>query len=305
MMTPLRFVLLLAVVSTAVITGTSATRHYNIGPTWRSHTGKNESVISRYNTASCLPQYEQMIQKEPKAVISIIEKPHSLCVSPNGNFVVASYVHHGKFFIFNSCGFIIKRVMLPTGAALITDCAFTKNAIYLTDFGMKKIYKYDPTGIFQYVLAFGYRFKRIAARHNRVYTTTQESKMILAYDSSTGREAARFHTTIGNAQAIAFDKHDHLHVSSRSKTIEVFNMGGKKLSQRTYIELNVGDGLFLDDHDNTIVTDRTAPQKVLIYRPNNTLMKKLQEYDSPTGVAVGKDCSLYVADFGAGKVYIY
>ena len=61
---------------------------------------------------------------------------------------------------------------------------------------------------------------------------------------------AHLHTTVGNAQAIVFDKHDRLHVSTRSKTVEVFDVDGKKLTQRTYIELNVGDGLFLDDHNN-------------------------------------------------------
>ena len=314
-MVPLRFVLLLAIVSTMVLTGGNATPRFNLaGSTQRNPTAENGyllqaalngSLFNRYNRGPCIPRYEQMIREEPKAVITMIEKPHSVCVSPTGNFVVASYAQHGRFFIFNSCGFIIKRAKLPHGASVINDCAFTRDAIYLTDFGAKKIYKYSINGIFEKVFAFGYRFQQVAALYNRVFTTIAESKMILAYDASTGREALRFHTAIGDARGLAFDRHNHLHVSSKSNTIEVFDFEGKKLSQRTYMELNVGDGLTIDDHDNTVITDRTAPQKVLVYRPNNILLARLQEYDSPTDVAIGRDCSLYVTDYGAGKIYIY
>ena len=85
----------------------------------------------------------------------------------------------------------------------------------------------------------------------------------------------------------------------------MFTSTGHKISQRTYSQLELGDGLVIDSDYNTIIADRSTvtPQspKVLIYNNAGTLIKKIAPFLFSVDVALGYQCNyLIVADWRQG-----
>ena len=169
----------------------------------------------------------------------------------------------------------------------------------------KKILQYNRNGTYENVFTTGFQFLRLTTRNNLLYVTILLTKNVRVYDAANGNIVNHFDVTTNDGRGLAFDKDGRLHISTYGPTVEVFTSNGHKISQRTYSQLELGDGLVIDSHGNTIITDRSVatPQspKVLIYNNAGTLIKKIAPFLHTVDVALGYECNyLIVADWRQG-----
>ena len=315
----MQFLFLLNVVSTALLAETMTFGSAFTLPDRRSVNSSTNAVEEGHY--SC-PYYPAIKPKDPYAEIIFPNNRNpppnfgGVCVAPNGNFlVIPNGAWYGKhLFIMDPCGLRVKKFKLPVHAKwykgctlsglYLWDCAFTKNAIYITQLssnGRKhctepyKILKFTADGKFVKVMATGAAFLRLTTGGGYLYSTVRNSKDVLVYDMATDRQIRRFQLTSGNGRGLAFGTSGNLHVTTFSKIVEVFTNNGKKLRQTTYKELSNGDGIVIDNEDNVIIADRG---EVLVFNRANKLIKKIkppgnfQLYD----VDIGYKCTLLVVD---------
>ena len=93
----------------------------------------------------------------------------------------------------------------------------------------------------------GYEFYRLTTRKDSLlYSTIFVTKKIHAYDIATGNLKYRFAITAGEARGLAFDPRGYLHVTTGSNVVETFTFKGSKKEQKSYPELQVGEGILID-----------------------------------------------------------
>ena len=140
-------------------------------------------------------------------------------------------------------------------------CEQAEYKLFLADTVGKKILQYSKNGTYEKVFATGFKFLRMTARNNLLYSTIWVTKNVRVYDASNGNIVNHFDVTTNDGRGLAFDKDGRLHVSTYGPTVEMFTSNGHKISQRTYSELELGDGLVIDSDRNT--TDLQLLHRVL------------------------------------------
>ena len=232
--------------------------------------------------------------------------PAGICVADDGRFAVISWRRNGKFFLFHSCGKLMKAVELPRGYRNTWDCAFSGRSLYITDTGAKKIYKYSANGKFDRVIAGGESFIHIASCQGHLYVTVpiKNHKNVIAYYND--KETHRFDVP-GFAEGLMIDMNGNINIPKRvSKQVLTYTPKGKLLGATTYKEVRHVTGIAMDDVGNLLVySNYNSKSKVYVYTPCGNVVKIITGIKETYSIAIGNDGTVLVADYPVGKVYMY
>ena len=253
---------------------------------------------------TCAADYAAMNRLQPKLNLKALTFPAGICVKSDGDFVAAIWAVRTFVYMFDSCGWIKKRIELPKGTLWSTDCAFTDSNLFYAATRSRKILQYNINGTYQKDFSTGFNFLRLATRGNDLYSTIENSKNIRVYDTRNGNILRHFSTTRANARGLAFDPSGYLHVSTYGKYVELFTQDGHKFQETSLTDLHTGDGLVIDGSYYTIITDRGRRQ-LLVYNENNIIVKKIIGFSLPLDVAMGYKCGyVLLADYSAHSIYL-
>ena len=248
------------------------------------------------------PRYDQIAQ--PKQTLSV-PKPYGVCVASDGKFAVIP-VNANAFYLYYSCGKLIKIVRLPTEhRSSLIDCTFSGSNLYITGHSGKKIYKYTENGKFVKVIASGEHFLHITSCQGRLYASTERrnSKNVVSYYND--KETHRFNVP-GRPHGIVVGMDDNIYVSTFNNKVLSYAANGKLLATKTYKEIRRGDGIAMDKAGNILIADHWGSSKLLVYSPCGELIKRIGAgFRAALGVAIGNDGTVIIADYGANKVYMY
>ena len=290
--------LLLALVGSVMLTQTMATSDYE-APV-QAMQWSNTAVVQ-----NCQANYVTMDPNLPKSLIQqpgSLANPHAICVNPiNGDFLVTYWQPRTFVYLFDSCGWIKKKIELPsTARSQSCGCAFLGSKLFYSATRNKKILQFTSEGVYEKVFATGYYFIYMTTKGSRLYTSIDLTKVVRVYDTTNGNLVTHFEATSGNTRELAFDPQGYLHVATGGKTVEIFTHDGHKVHQITYPQVRIADGITIDNATYTILVDRGSKQ-VQVYNYNNLLVNRITGFNNPTGVAMGYKCGyLLVADFGRG-----
>ena len=290
--------LLLALVGSVMLTQAMATSDYE-APV---------EAMQWSNTAAvpnCQANYATMDPRLPKSLIQqpgSLTIPHAPCVNPiNGDFLVTYWQPRTFIYLFDSCGWIKKKIELPsTARSHSCGCAFLGSKLFYAATINKKILQFTSEGVYEKVFATGYKFIYMTTRGSWLYTSIWPTKAVRVYDTTNGNLVTHFETTSGDTRQLAFDPQGYLHVATWGKTVEIFTHNGHKVHQITYPQVRIADGITIDNETYTILVDRGSKQ-VQVYNHNSLLVNRITGFNNPTGVAMGYKCGyLLVADYGRG-----
>ena len=111
-----------------------------------------------------------------------ISNAHGICVAENGNFAVIPWNTAGKFYLYDSCGNLLKKVDFPSGSRGASDCAFVKNNLYIAEQTQKSLYKYTADGLFVGVVAKGEHYARFTTCNDHLYVSIARGDIIAFKD---------------------------------------------------------------------------------------------------------------------------
>ena len=89
-----------------------------------------QALACDYDRISRIPDYDNI--QEPKK-ISNIPQAHGLCVAASGDFAIIPYNMGGKFYLYHSCGKLMRVARLPNGFGRGHDCEFVQCKLYILD----------------------------------------------------------------------------------------------------------------------------------------------------------------------------
>ena len=265
-----------------------------------------------------LPNYADI--KKPKRVLHV-PHAHGICVAENGNFAVTPWNTAGKFYLYDSCGNLLKEIHFPSDSGYASDCAFVKNNLYVADQGHKRLYKYTADGLFAGVVATGEHFARFTTCNDHLYVSISRSDVIVYKDD---KEKHRINMR-GSPRGMVVDSNGKLNVGIWAKTISQYSTGpeGKCLGSKTYDNIGGIDGMAIDGAGNILIADRTSSRlqvmntspptasssaqqsRVFVYSPGGMLIKTITGFVGALDVDVGVDGTVMVADYVTNKVYMY
>ena len=249
------------------------------------------------------PRYEQITQ--PKRILSV-SRPHGICVASDGKFAAIPHNRDGNFYLFYSCGKLMKIVRLPPEhRSILLDCTFSGSNLYITGHSGRKIYKYTENGKFMKVITGGEHFLHITSCQGRLYATTERrnSRNVVSYYND--KETHRFNVP-GRPHGIVVGMDDNIYVSTFNNKVLSYAVNGKLLGTKIYKEIRRGDGIAMDKAGNILIADHWGSSKLLVYSPCGELIKRIGAgFRLPVDVDIGNDGTVMVADLGANKVYMY
>ena len=261
------------------------------------------------NTLSAVPKcaadYPRMSIANRKMFQNGSPRPHSICVRADGYFVAAVLLANRPYvYMYDTCGWIKKKIMLPNRSPAAAGCAFTSTKLFYSFHVGKKIYQFTHDGVYEKVFATGVGFMRLTTYKNLLYATIYPTKQVRAYNTATGRLVYHFETTTAAARGLAFDPAGYLHVSTWGRVIELFTYKGFKIGQRTYPQVRIADGIRIDSNHYMIIADR-GHRQVLVFTHAGLLTKRITGFSLPLDVALGYRCGyLIVADYSRGYLYL-
>ena len=233
--------------------------------------------------------------------------PHAICVkASNGDFVAAEYLaNRQSVFMYDACGWIKKRVTLPSQTSLATGCVFAGTKMFYALRSGKQILQFTSEGIYERVFATGYEFLRLTAFNDSLlYSTLRDSKIVRGYHIADGSPRYHFQTLNAYGRGLAFGPDGYLRVATAGKVVEFFTYNGVKVGQVTYSEVSLADGILVDGDYNVIIADR-GNKHVLVFSHFGVLTKRITGFDLPVDVAMGYQYkSLIVADFDRSYIYL-
>ena len=252
------------------------------------------------------PRYEEITQ--PKRILTV-PQPHGVCVASDGKFAVIPWNKNRNFYLFYSCGKLMKIVSLPLReSASLVDCTFSGNNLYVASHVAKKIYKYSENGKFKKVIATGESLQFLTSCQGRLYATTQRknSRNVISYYND--KETHRFNVPgPGSTRGIVIGTDDNLYVTTwHSNKVLSYKPNGKLLGTKTYNGLGYADGIAVDKAGNFLIVDYSNPNKLLVYSPCGELIKQIRaRFGRAVDVDIGNDGTVMVTDAGSNKVYMY
>ena len=250
-----------------------------------------------------------------------ISNAHGICVAENGNFAVIPWNTAGKFYLYDSCGNLLKKVDFPSGSREASDCAFVKNNLYIAEQTQKSLYKYTADGSFVGIVAKGEHYARFTTCNDHLYVSIARGDIIAFKDD---KETYRIKPN-GPPRGMVIDSNGKLNVGIWGQKILQYSAGPKAkcLGSRTYDNIGRIDGMAIDGAGNILIADRTASKlqvmnmspptasssaqqsQVLVYSPGGMLIKTITGFGSAMDVDVGVDGTVLVVDYHANKVYMY
>ena len=250
------------------------------------------------------PRYEEITQ--PKRILTI-PRAHGVCVASDGKFAVIPYNRNGNFYIFYSCGKLMKIARLPFGdRSNLVDCTFSGNNLYVASHTAKKMYKYTENGKFKKVIATGERFQLMTSCQGRLYVTTdrKNSRNVISYYND--KETHRLNVP-GSPRGIVIGLDDNLYVTAwHSNKVLSYKLNGKLLGTKTYKGLSYADGIAVDKAGNFLIADYSNPNELLVYSPCGELIKQFRAgFRRALDVDIGNDGTVMLTDPVTNKVYMY
>ena len=307
----LRATVLLCLVASTVLTQSLAAAKYN-GPTDDAivdyPTRSNGSINGTLRAVpTCAADYARMSIADRKMYQDASPSPHAICVrASNGDFVAAEFLaNRQSVFMYDACGWIKKKVTLPSQTSPATGCAFAGTKMFYALHSGKQILQFTSEGSYERVFATEYQFLRLTAFNDSLlYSTLRDSKMVLGYSIADGDLKFNFETVNADGRGLAFDPDGYLHVSTWGRVVEQFAYNGVKVGQVTYSQVSIADGILVDGDHNVIIADRGNKQ-VLVFSHTGALIKRITGFDLPLDVAMGYQCnSLIVADYERSYIYL-
>ena len=315
--TMLRATVLLCLVTSAVVTHSLAaidtlqdidpidnnSNDYPIDDTIDDDDGFINNTLSA--VPKCAADYPRMSIANRKIIQNGSPRPNGICVRADGCFVAAVVLANRPYvYMYDTCGWIKKKIMLPNRTPAAEACAFTSTKLFYSTYYGKKIYQFTYDGVYEKVFATGVGFSHLTTYKNLLYASIHPTKQVRAYNTATGRLVYHFETTTAKARGLAFDPAGYLHVSTGGKVIELFTYKGYKIGQRTYPQLRIADGILIDSNHYMIIADR-GHRQVLVFTHAGLLTKRITGFGLPVDVAMGYRCGyLIVADFSRGYIYL-
>ena len=286
--------LLLALVSSVMLTQTMATRN---------ESAVYDDLSTSAAVPTCQADYAKMDIKQPKLLVNYpgLGNAHGVCTNPkNGDFVVAYWQPRTFVYLFDSCGWIKRRMNLPKAMRHSASCAFSNHKLYYAATIDKQILQFNQHGTFEKVFASGFGFLFLTVRGSNLYSSIIHTRSIRVYNTANGNNINHFEVTSGTAHGLAFDPHGYLYVTKWSKVVEIFTSNGHKVHEVTYPGLTKAEGILIDSANYVIIVDRGGRQ-VLVYNYNNLLVNKIVGFRLPIDVAMGYKCGyVLVTDLGRG-----
>ena len=250
------------------------------------------------------PHYEEITQ--PKRILTV-PRAHGVCVASDGKFAVIPHNKKGNFYLFYSCGKLLKIVRLPFGdKSSLIDCTFSGNNLYVASNVAKKIYKYSENGKFRIVITTGESLQFITSCQGRLYATAwrKNSRNVISYYND--KETHRFNVP-GSPRGIVIGTDDNLHVTAwHSNKVLSYKPNGKLLGAKTYKGLRYADGIAVDKAGNFLIADYSNPNELLVYSPCGELIKQIRPgFRRVLDVDIGNSGTVIVSDYTGNKVYMY
>ena len=214
-----------------------------------------QALACDYDRISHLPVYDNI--QEPKKILNI-PQAHGLCVASSGDFAIVPYNMGGKFFLYHSCGKLMRVARFPNGFGKAVDCEFVQRKLYITDVSGRKLYKYSANGDFLQVIAQGEHFHYMTSCKGHLYITLgkHHKRNVIVYYND--KETHRFDVP-GWLRDIAVGTDNNIYISAWNNKIQVFSLKGKKIKEITYAELGISDGIAMDTSGNLLISDRSKP----------------------------------------------
>ena len=259
-----------------------------------------QALACDYDRISRLPVYDNI--QEPKKILNI-PQAHGLCVAASGDFAIIPYNMGGKFYLYHSCGKLMRVARLPNGFGRGHDCEFVQRKLYILDKSGKKLYKYSANGNFLQLIAQGEHFHYITSCKGHLYVTVSKNHRRNAIVYYNDKEIHRFDVP-GWPRDITVGTDNNIYVSTWSNKIQVFNLKGKRIKEITYPDLRTADGIAMDTSGNLLVADRS--KQLLVYSPCGKLIKRIRSgFIAPSDVEIGNDGTVMMTDYRVSKVYFY
>ena len=133
--TMLRATVLLCLVTSAVLTQSLPTAQYN-GPTDDTivdyHTDSHGSINDTLSAVpNCTADYTKMSIANRKVFQNATVSPFAVCVRADGCFVATTLQPNQPFvYMYDRCGWIKEKIMLPNQTGAGSGCAFTSTKLY-------------------------------------------------------------------------------------------------------------------------------------------------------------------------------
>ena len=228
-----------------------------------------KALACDYDRMSRLPIYDNI--QEPKKILNI-PQAHGLCVAASGDSAIIPYNLGGKFYLYHSCGKLMRVVRLPGGFGKAADCEFVQRNLYVADDTGKKLYKYSANGNFLQLVARGEHFAFMTSCKGHLYVALgkQRKRNIVVYYND--KETHRFDVP-ERPRDIVVGTDGNIYVATWTNKIRVFSLKGKRIKEITYGNIHNSDGIAMDTSGNLLVTDRSNPSKLLVYSPCGKLIK--------------------------------
>ena len=243
------------------------------------------------------------------------KEPHGIAVDPGGNVIVADTGNH-RMQKFTSDGVFITgwgtdgsapgRFKEPAAVA-----ADSTGSIYVGDLwgGAYEFQKFSASGEFmaRWSMLHGYDPLSIAVDGNdNVYVAAHVAYgLVLKYNAS-GQLITSWQCSSENSaesHGIAVDPHGYVYVADpRNSLIYKFDLDGHFLTSwsHAFESQFASDTQLAADGAGSVYA--LGERHVVKYSPTGTLLSEWGQFDSPHGVAVGPDGSVYVADTGHNRI---
>ena len=255
---------------------------------------------------TCAADYPRMSVANRRIFQNASPSPQAVCVRDDGYFVAAVLRSNQPFvFMFDTCGWIKKKIMLPRTTSPATGCAFTSTKMYYALYTGRQILQFTYDGVYEKVFATGHQFLRLTTSNDSlVYASIYPSRQVRVYDTATGNSMYNFETTVGQARGLAFDPSGYLYVTTWGRVVEKFTYKGFKVSERSYPEIGTGDGILIDSNHYVLIANRYR-NEVDVYTQEGLLTKRITGFGEPLDLVMGYKCGyLIVADISRGGVYL-
>ena len=258
--------------------------------------------------------------KEPVQTITGIYDPQFIAISDSGDMFVTSWGSH-CIHVYDSSGrektIIGSRngplhFNLPSGIAICDDIMYVAenrgNKIHKLTLGGDLLSTFGCRGsgnghlLYPWAICIGPDSKIYVAEYgnNRVQVFhCDETFSHIINGNVTGD--GRFQ----GPEGLSFDPSGHLHVTGyKSNTVTVFTPEGQYVHHYGQSYLSGPCGIAIDSAGESLVANGSK-NSLTIFDPNGTCIELLGELDTPIGVAVTHDGSVWVADRGNHRLVKY
>ena len=279
-----------------------------------SLTIKGQSIQGSPFNVSVVASRDYTTLNKPLQTITGINQPYFIAFSDNGDIFVTSYGDH-CIYVYDSSGRQKTTIGShgsgplqfsgPMGIAIngdimfVVECAgnrihkITLGGEFLGAFGSKGSGKGQFFNPYAICIGPDGRIYVVDYSNHRIQVFHQDETFSHNIDSTVSGNK-EFRTPVG----LSFDHFGHLHVTchcSNIPVVAVFTPEGQYIRQYGQSHLNRPSGIAIDSSGNSLVVNRSG-KSLSIFDPHGNYIHSIGGFNSPVGVAVASNGSVWVAD---------